>query len=92
MISSYNEPGQSGYVSTGPRNLFQLAVRRVRMEGFIVLDYWNRADEAIGALAGWYREGKLKYRVHVIDGLENAPEALNLLFDGRNQGTLIVKI
>ncbi len=92
MIAGYNEIGRDGYVRTGPRNLFQLVLKRARMEGFIVIDYWNRAGEAIEALAQWHQEGKVKYRVHVIEGLKNAPAAMNLLFDGSNQGKLIVKI
>jgi NADPH-dependent curcumin reductase len=92
MISGYNEVGRSRYFRTGPRNLFQLVLKRARMEGFIVIDYWNRAGEAIEALAQWHQEGKVKYRVHVIEGLKNAPTAMNMLFDGRNHGKLIVKI
>jgi hypothetical protein len=62
------------------------------MEGFLVLDYWNRAGEAVAALAKWHQEGKVKYRVHVIEGLRAAPTAMNMLFDGSNQGKLIVQI
>ena len=48
--------------------------------------------EAITQLAQWMAEGKLKHRDTIVDGLERAPEALNLLFDGGNVGKLIVKI
>jgi len=92
MISGYNDTDGDGHVRAGPRNLLQLVLKRARMEGFLVLDYWNRAGEAIEALAKWHQEGKLKYRVHVIEGLKNAPAAMNMLFDGSNQGKLIVKI
>lgn len=92
MISGYNETSRDGYVQAGPRNLIQLVFKCARMEGFFVLDYWNRAGEAIQALAQWYQEGKVTYRVHVIEGLQNAPAAMNMLFDGSNQGKLIVKI
>lgn len=92
MISGYNETDRDGHVRTGPHNLVQLVIKRARMEGFLVLDYWNRAGEAIEALAKWHQEGKVKYRVHVIEGLENAPAAMNMLFDESNQGKLIVKI
>jgi len=92
MISVYNESSSDGYSTEGPRNLFQVIIKRARMEGFLVLDYWNRAAEAFEALARLHQAGKLKYRVHVIDGLENAPMAMNMLFDGSNQGKLVVKI
>lgn len=88
MISQYNaiEP------PPGPRNLGNLLIHRARMEGFIVLDYFLRASEAIDALGAWVSEGRLRYRVHVVEGLEEAPAALNYLFDGRNKGKLIIKL
>jgi len=92
MIASYNEADADRDERTGPRNLMQLVARRARMEGFLVLDYWGRAAEAIDALAAWHQEGRLRYRVHVIEGLENAPDAMNMLFDGRNVGKLIVRV
>jgi NADPH-dependent curcumin reductase CurA len=92
MISGYNDSDGDGHVRTGPRNLIQLVVKRARMKGFLVLDYWNRAAEAIGPLTKWHHEGKLKYRVHVIEGLKNAPAAMNMLFDGSNEGKLIVQV
>jgi NADPH-dependent curcumin reductase CurA len=51
-----------------------------------------RAGEAIPLLAQWHAEGRLKYRVEVVDGLPQAPHALNRLFDGSNTGKLIVQI
>jgi NADPH-dependent curcumin reductase CurA len=92
MISVYNESGRDGHAPAGPRNLLQVIFKRARMQGFLVLDYWNRASEAIEALAGLHQSGRLKYRVHVIEGLENAPTAMNMLFDGSNQGKLVVRI
>jgi NADPH-dependent curcumin reductase CurA len=88
MISQYNatEP------VPGPRNLINLLTRRAKMQGFIVTDFMPRAAEGFTALSQWYEEGKLKYRVDVVEGLKNAPRALNKLFDGSNQGKLIVKI
>ena len=62
------------------------------MEGFLASDYAPRAREAIEALSKWHAEGRLKYRIHVIEGLEQAPAALDKLFDGTNEGKLIVRI
>lgn len=88
LISQYN----ADKPVPGPYNLANLLVKRARMEGFIVLDYLNRAEEAISELAQWYLQGKIKYRVDVVEGLEKTPQALNKLFDGSNQGKLIVKL
>lgn len=76
----------------GPRNYLNLLLRRGRMEGFIVLDYLPRAPEAVAALAGWMREGKLKDRVDVEEGFERAPAALARLFTGENRGKQLVRI
>jgi NADPH-dependent curcumin reductase CurA len=92
MISGYNEADRKGHAGSGPKNLSQLIMKRARMEGFLVLDYWDRAAEAIQALAKWHQEGRLKYRVHEVEGLQSAPAAMNMLFDGSNHGKLIVTI
>ena len=88
MISQYNATDRM----PGPSNLFMLIVRRARMQGFLVSDYMARAAEAMTALGGWLKEGKIKYRVDVVEGLEQTPRAVNKLFDGSNQGKLVVKI
>ena len=87
-ISRYNDAGPS----PGPANYLNLLVRRGRMEGFIVLDYLPRAAEAVKALAGWLREGKLKDRVDIQEGFEQAPAALARLFTGENRGKQLVRI
>ncbi len=76
----------------GPSNYLNLLIRSARMEGFIVSNYLDRAMEGGMQLAQWLGEGKLKSREDVVDGLENAPQAILRLFDGSNQGKLIVKI
>ena len=76
----------------GPKNYLNLVVQRGRMEGFLVLDYMSRAAEAIGALAGWVQAGKLKNKVDVQHGLENAPATLRRLFEGRNEGKQLLRI
>ncbi|MGH9024910.1 MAG: NADP-dependent oxidoreductase [Acidimicrobiia bacterium] len=87
-ISNYN----AVELPPGPRNVGNLIVHRGRMEGFIVLDYRERFLEAILALAGWVGEGRLKHRVDVVEGLEQAPRAINRLFTGENTGKLVVKV
>jgi NADPH-dependent curcumin reductase len=88
LISTYNatEP------VPGPYNFAAILGRRARIEGFIVLDYMDRAQECFADLGKWLMEGKLKYRVDEVEGLKNAPTAINKLFTGSNTGKLVVKI
>ncbi len=87
-ISRYNDAA----LAPGPKNYLNLLVQRGRMEGFIVLDFMPRAGEAVAALSGWLKEGRLKDRVDVQEGLENAPAALLRLFKGENRGKQLVRI
>jgi NADPH-dependent curcumin reductase CurA len=87
-ISQYNDERPR----PGPSNLTNLIVNRGRMEGFIVLDFLDRAGEAIVELAGWVLGGELRYAVDVVDGLDNAPVALDRLFSGANTGKVMVRL
>jgi NADPH-dependent curcumin reductase CurA len=87
-IASYND----AELPPGPRNYTNLIVRRGRMQGFLVTDYAARFGEAIADLARWAGEGKLRDQVDVVDGLENAPDALRRLFTGENLGKQLVRI
>ncbi|MNL53147.1 putative NADP-dependent oxidoreductase YfmJ [compost metagenome] len=86
----------SGYreqdYGAGPRNYMQLGFRRARMEGFIFLDYVDRFPTAFKDLSRWLAEGRLACREDIIDGLENAPAALQGLFEGRNNGKCLVSL
>ncbi len=86
-ISQYNEDR-----TVGPRNYLNLIVKRARMEGFLILDYLDRFPEAQIRMAGWVMEGKIQHREHMVDGLDHAGEALNLLFSGGNTGKVIVQL
>jgi hypothetical protein len=87
-ISGYNDRG----AAKGPANYANLIIKRGRMEGFLILDYFDRLDEGRAEVAGWLAEGKIKSSEHIVEGLENAPEALNLLFTGGNTGKVIVAV
>jgi NADPH-dependent curcumin reductase len=87
-ISGYNDFANM----PGIRNYLNLIVRRGSMRGFLLFDYLPRAAEAIGALAGWVKAGKIRDQIDVVDGLENAPDALQRLFTGRNLGKQLVRI
>ena len=62
------------------------------MQGFLVLDYYNRASEAIDAISKWAIEGKIRHREDIQEGIENCPETLNRLFTGQNKGKQMLKI
>jgi len=88
MISRYND----AELAPGPRHIANVVTRRLRMQGFIVMDYLGRLMEAAMQLGAWAAEGKLQNRVHVVDGFHNAPTAVNMLFAGQNMGKLVVKV
>jgi NADPH-dependent curcumin reductase CurA len=87
-ISGYN----ADTPIAGPRNYLRLLLRRARMEGFLFFDYLPRFDEASSALAAWLRAGKIRDRVDIVDGFENAPAALIRLFNGENRGKQLVRV
>jgi NADPH-dependent curcumin reductase CurA len=87
-ISGYNDRA----AAKGPRNYANLIIKRGRMEGFLILDYFDRLPEAQAEMAAWLAEGKIKSAEHIVDGLERAPDALNLLFTGGNTGKVIVAV
>ena len=88
LISGYNDTEPP----PGPRSFGNLLVNRVHLQGFIVLDHFHRAPEAIGELAGLLADGRLKPLETVVEGFEKLPTAINMLFDGANLGKLVVKV
>jgi NADPH-dependent curcumin reductase CurA len=76
----------------GVRNLGKLAAAHGRMQGFLVFDYHDRYDEARTWLAARRRDGSLVQKLHMLDGLEQAPVALSMLFRGENMGKLVVRL
>ena len=73
-------------------NLQNLLFSEARVGGFNIFSYQGRFEDARTRLARWYREGRLKTREEVVEGLENAAAALPRLFDGSNFGKLLVKV
>src|SRR6478735_3713223 len=69
-----------------------VVVKRLRLEGFIVMDFYDRRAEAESRLAQWIAEGRIKAELDILDGLEKAPEALIGLFDGNNRGKRAVLV
>ena len=80
----------------GPDRTVQLMAavltKRLRIQGFIVTDYAAQAREFATEVGGWIREGRIKYREDVVEGLEKAPEAFMGLLKGKNMGKLLVRV
>ena len=87
MIDVYN----SG-AATQLRYLARLIGMRIRMQGFIVSDYANRAPDFYRDMGGWLQDGKLTREETVFEGLETAPEAFLGLFTGSNRGKMLVRV
>jgi hypothetical protein len=79
--------------ATGPRGVPGLiVVKRLTVQGFIVMDYMDRRNEALRDLQSWVASGALKVQEDIIDGLENTPQALIGLLAGENRGKRMVKV
>lgn len=76
----------------GIRNLGRLGSARGRMQGFLVFNYHDRYDEARTWLAARLRDGSLRQKLHVLEGLEQAPIGLGMLFRGENTGKLVIRL
>ena len=84
VISNYNSGRAADDVGV-------LISKRITMRGFLILDY-RKSREAVQTLAEWLRDGRLKAEETVADGLENAPDVLNRLFDGDHRGKLVLRV
>jgi NADPH-dependent curcumin reductase CurA len=86
LISEYTKE------THGPSNLALLIVKRLKVQGFLIFDYASRFTEAATELGKWKMMGKLKDKQTVVEGLQNAPDAINMLFTGGNIGKTLVKV
>jgi len=87
-ISQYNVQGEA----RGPANYLSLISARARMEGFVIIDYLNRSEEAVAELAAWTAAGKITSKLDIVDGLENFPTALRRVYSGANFGKQLVRV
>jgi NADPH-dependent curcumin reductase CurA len=87
-ISQYNNTAPV----KGPSNYLSLLVNRARMEGIVVFDYADRYGVAVAEMAQWMRAGSFKSREDIVQGLDQFPEALRMLFEGRNFGKLVLQV
>ena len=88
LISQYNATDPV----PGPYNYPMILMQRLRVQGFIVLDFADRYPEAIAALRQWMAEDKVKVRTEVVDGLENALQTVKKLYSGANTGKLMISV
>lgn len=87
LIAQYNDAEPR----LGP-NLSSVLTKRLTVRGFIVSDHSDRWDAFYRDMSAWVRDGSMKYREDVVDGLERAPEAFIGLLQGRNFGKLLVRV
>jgi NADPH-dependent curcumin reductase CurA len=88
QISHYNQEKPE----PGPRLLPYLLIKQARAEGFLVFQFAERYGKGLEQLTRWLREGKLKYREDIVDGIGNAPGAFIAMLHGRNMGKQLVKL
>jgi NADPH-dependent curcumin reductase CurA len=84
----------SGYCNEDPNlcSLSLVLIKRLKVQGFIILDYAAKFTDAATEIGKWKMFGKLKDRETIVQGLEKAPDAINMLFSGANIGKLLVKL
>ncbi len=87
LIAEYNASEPYGY-----KNLRAVLVNRIKLQGMIVFDWKDRYGEALKPLAGYFAQGRLKYRESVVEGIENAPKGLIALLKGQNFGKQLVRL
>ena len=87
-ISRYNDAAPS----PGPRNMFMVVTKRLRIQGYIITDHFDRFGDFAREAAEWVRDGRLQYRETIVEGIENAPRAFLGLFHGDNIGKMLVKV
>ncbi|KII90023.1 hypothetical protein PLICRDRAFT_159323 [Plicaturopsis crispa FD-325 SS-3] len=86
-ISEYNASQPKGLTS-----YMNLISQRAKLQGFIVFDYADQYQAAREDMAKWLGDGSVKRKFHIVEGLEQAPKALPMLFTGGNTGKLVVKV
>ena len=92
LISRYSHVGGFPGPDTLPKLMRSVLTNRLKVQGFIITDRWNRFPDFERDVSGWINSGALKYREDLVDGIENAPEAFIGLLRGRNFGKLVVRV
>ncbi len=88
-VSQYEQLDQK---IAGPSNYVSLITQSCLMQGFTMMDYMHRVPEAFVDLLTWESEGKITFREHILEGIEQFPEAVEMIFRGDNDGKLMLKL
>lgn len=92
LVAHYNDTEPPPGPDRLPQLMRMALVKRLRIQGFLVFDCYGQYRDFHRDVVGWLREGNIKYREDIVDGLEKAPEAFIGMLRGQNFGKLIVKI
>jgi hypothetical protein len=92
VVAWYNLTGLPAGPDLTPVLMRTVLVRRVKIQGFIIFDHYDRMPDFLRDMSGWLASGRLKYREDVVEGLENAPQALIGLLQGHNFGKVVVRM
>jgi NADPH-dependent curcumin reductase len=92
LIAWYNLEKLPAGADHTPQLLFTVLRQRLKIQGFIVFDHFDRMGAFRKDVGGWLREGRIRYREEVIVGLENAPQGLMGMLQGENFGKLVVRV
>ncbi|GIU02626.1 NADP-dependent oxidoreductase [Shewanella algidipiscicola] len=88
MIADYNDTTPS----PGPSNIGNIIVKKLKIQGFIVMDHWEHYPEFTQQMSQWLANGQVKAEQTIYEGIEQAPAAFIGLFEGKNRGKMVVKL
>lgn len=92
LISRYSHIGEFPGPDELPKLMRSILTNRLKIQGFIISDRWDRFPDFQKDVGGWIQSGALKYKEDFVDGIENAPDAFMGLLKGRNFGKLVVRV
>ena len=92
LIAQYNMTELPPGPNRVPQLFRAVLTKRLTIRGFIVTDFAAHFDDFIRDMPQWVKEGRIKYREDVADGLENAPAAFMGLLKGKNFGKQLVRV
>jgi NADPH-dependent curcumin reductase len=92
LIAHYNDTGPPEGPDRVPKLMSHVLIKRLTFRGFIVFDFASQQGDFLAEVGPMVRDGRISYREHIVDGLENAPRTLIGLLRGENFGKVIVRV
>jgi NADPH-dependent curcumin reductase len=92
LIAQYSATELPAGPNRVPQVFRDVLTKRLTIRGFIVRDFWDRFDDFMRDMPQWIREGRVKYREDIADGLDQAPRAFIGLLRGENLGKMLVSV